>query len=53
MSGSLLHSFAGTNGIYPKTSVIYQGGILYGTASDGGVHLKTEHCLVIIYQQIL
>ena len=36
MSESLLQSFAGTNGIYPKASVIYQGGILYGTTSDGG-----------------
>jgi len=36
MSESLLYSFAGTKGIYPQASVIYQGGILYGTASGGG-----------------
>jgi len=40
MSETLLNSFAGANGIYPKTSVIYQGGILYGTASDGGGSFK-------------
>jgi len=36
MSEQLLHSFAGTNGIYPQASVIYQSGILYGTAHSGG-----------------
>ena len=36
MSESLLHSFAGTNGIYPQASVIYQSGILYGVTSSGG-----------------
>ena len=36
MSESLLHSFAGTNGIYPQASVIYESGILYGVTSSGG-----------------
>ena len=36
MSESLLRSFAGTSGIYPQASVVYQSGILYGTASTGG-----------------
>ena len=40
MSESLLHSFAGTNGINPRASVIYQSGILYGTAFSGGTSSK-------------
>jgi uncharacterized repeat protein (TIGR03803 family) len=36
MSEQLLHSFTGTNGRYPATSVIFQGGMLYGTTSRGG-----------------
>jgi len=40
MSESLLYSFAGTSGIYPQASVIYESGILYGVTSSGGSGLS-------------
>jgi uncharacterized repeat protein (TIGR03803 family) len=37
-SYSVLHTFGGANGAYPRSSLVLSGHTLYGTASEGGTY---------------